>query len=79
MSPDREPAAVDVRTGRWWRQRHVHVPVALWVAASVLAGAAIGAALEPDGGDEAPVTTEPTTSERASDAAATTTTAAATD
>jgi hypothetical protein len=46
-------------SGRWWWQRHLHVPVVVWIVASVLGGAAIGSALEPDGTtDETPTTVE---------------------
>jgi hypothetical protein len=39
----------------WWWHRHLHVPVVVWIVASVLGGAAIGHALEPDGtSDQAP-------------------------
>ena len=47
------------QSGYWWRCRHLHVPVIVWIVASVLGGAAIGNALEPDAkGDKAPPTTE---------------------
>ena len=47
------------QSGYWWRCRHLHVPVIVWIVASVLGGAAIGSALEPDAeGDKAPTTTE---------------------
>ena len=35
-------------SGNWWWHRHFHVPVAVWILASVLGGAAIGNAVEPD-------------------------------
>lgn len=39
----------------WWWHRHLHVPVVVWIVASVLGGAAIGNVLEPDGtSDPAP-------------------------
>jgi hypothetical protein len=36
----------------WWWRRHRHVPVVVWIVASVLGGAAIGNALEPDGASD---------------------------
>ena len=43
----------------WWLHRHLHVPVVVWIVASVLGGAAIGHALEPDGTtDQAPTPVE---------------------
>jgi hypothetical protein len=35
-------------SGSWWSHRHFHVPVVVWLVASVLGGAAIGGAVEPD-------------------------------
>jgi hypothetical protein len=48
-------------SGSWWWHRHFHVPVAVWILASVLGGAAIGGAVEPDHkADETPTTIEVT-------------------
>jgi hypothetical protein len=44
-------------SGYWWRCRHLHVPVIVWIVASVLGGAAIGSALEPDGKADTPTPT----------------------
>ena len=35
-------------SGSWWWHRHFHVPVVVWLLASILGGAAIGSAVEPD-------------------------------
>jgi hypothetical protein len=35
-------------SGNWWWHRHFHVPVVVWIVASVLGGAAIGDVVEPD-------------------------------
>jgi hypothetical protein len=50
-SPRSSASSSDSRsTGHlWWWHRHLHVPVVVWIVASVLGGAAIGNALEPDG------------------------------
>lgn len=57
----------------WWLHRHLHVPVVVWIVASVLGGAAIGHALEPDGTTEVPVpaevVAEPVVAARCADAA----------
>jgi hypothetical protein len=57
----------------WWLHRHLHVPVVVWIVASVLGGAAIGQALEPDGTTEVPapaeVVAEPIVAARCADAA----------
>ena len=46
-------------SGNWWWHRHFHVPVAVWILASVLGGAAIGNAVEPDGkANQTPTTVE---------------------
>ena len=48
-------------SGSWWRHRHFHVPVVVWIVASVLGGAAIGNAVEPDRkADDKPTTIEVT-------------------
>lgn len=55
----------------WWLQRHLHVPVVVWIVASVLGGAAIGQALEPDGTTKVPppaeVVSEPFVAARCAD------------
>ena len=46
-------------SGSWWSHRHFHVPVVVWLVASVLGGAAIGGAIEPDHkATETPTTVE---------------------
>ncbi|HWM20964.1 MAG TPA: hypothetical protein VNO51_14840 [Ilumatobacteraceae bacterium] len=45
------------QSGYWWRCRHLHVPVIVWILASVLGGAAIGSALEPDAKGDKPTPT----------------------
>lgn len=59
-SPSGAPASSSWSSGcRWWWHRHLHVPVVVWIVASVLGGAAIGNALESDGtSDQAPTPTE---------------------
>jgi len=44
----RAPRSPAWDSGNWWWRRHFHVPVAVWIVASVLGGAAIGNAVEPD-------------------------------
>ena len=44
----RAPSSTGWNSGNWWWHRHFHVPVAVWILASVLGGAAIGNAVEPD-------------------------------
>jgi hypothetical protein len=46
------------QSGYWWRCRHLHIPVIVWIVASVLGGAAIGSALEPDAKSDKPPTTD---------------------
>lgn len=56
--PGTSPAST-TSPGNWWRHRYLRVPVAVWILASVLGGAAIGNALEPDRGpDERPTTSD---------------------
>lgn len=56
-------------SGSWWSHRHFHVPVVVWLVASVLGGAAIGGAIEPDHKTTETPTTVEITSEQV-DAAA---------
>jgi hypothetical protein len=72
---ERNGAPAPWQSGYWWRRRHLHVPVIVWIVASVLGGAAIGNVLEPDGTGEKPKTTvvtdaEPTDVDDAEPAAA---------
>ena len=54
-------ASPDWHSGNWWSHRHFHVPVVVWIVASVLGGAAIGNAVEPDHkAQETPTTVEVT-------------------
>jgi hypothetical protein len=57
----------------WWLHRHLHVPVIVWIVASVLGGAAIGEALEPNDTTEVPapaeVVSEPIVAARCADVA----------
>jgi hypothetical protein len=56
-------------TGHWWWQRHWHVPVVVWIVASVLGGAAVGSALEPDGKPDKTPTTSTTSTPTSTTAA----------
>ena len=56
-------------SGSWFSHRHFHVPVVVWLVASVLGGAAIGGAVEPDHKTNETPTTIEITSEQV-DAAA---------
>jgi hypothetical protein len=57
-------AAPEWHSGSWWSHRHFHVPVVVWLVASVLGGAAIGSAVEPDHkAQETPTTIEVSTDE----------------
>ena len=61
-------------SGSWWSHRHFHVPVVVWLVASVLGGAAIGSAVEPDHkATETPTTIEIETDEVDASACDTTT------
>jgi len=53
------PSSPAWHSGSWWSHRHFHVPVVVWIVASVLGGAAIGSAVEPDHkANETPTTIE---------------------
>jgi hypothetical protein len=45
------------QSGYWWRRRHFHVPVIVWIVASVLGGAAIGNVLDSKGTTDSPPAT----------------------